>query len=74
MFFICFLKLQQSIAAVARRRELLNDDVIISLVDSSWETLDVSGSEVSDFGLAEIGKTCKSLRAVDIRYAGHKFC
>ncbi|KAA0025152.1 protein AMN1-like protein [Cucumis melo var. makuwa] len=57
---------KQSIAAVARRRELLNDDVIISLVDSSWETLDVSGSEVSDFGLAEIGKTCKSLRAVDI--------
>lgn len=72
MFFICFVKLQQSLAAVARRRKLLNNDVIISLADSSWETLDVSGSEVSDFGLAEVAKTCKFLRAVDIRCAGHK--
>ncbi|CAK9309611.1 unnamed protein product [Citrullus colocynthis] len=58
--------MKQSLAAVARRRKLLNNDVIISLADSSWETLDVSGSEVSDFGLAEVAKTCKFLRAVDI--------
>ncbi|PPD81598.1 hypothetical protein GOBAR_DD21455 [Gossypium barbadense] len=55
------------LAAIARRRKLLNDDVIISLADSSWEILDLSGSDVSDFGLAKVAEMCKSLRAVDIR-------
>ncbi|XP_023525892.1 uncharacterized protein LOC111789373 [Cucurbita pepo subsp. pepo] len=57
---------KQSITAIARRRKLLDDDVVISLADSSWETLDVSGSDVSDFGLTKVAKTCKFLRAVDI--------
>ncbi|PIA26931.1 hypothetical protein AQUCO_08500017v1 [Aquilegia coerulea] len=52
--------------AIARRRKLLNDDVLISLSDNSWDILDVSGSDVSDFGLAKVVKMCDSLRAVDI--------
>lgn len=59
---------QMSIAAIARRKKLLNDDVITSLADSSWEILDVSGSDVTNSGLAKVAEMCKSLRAVDIRY------
>ncbi|KAL5802460.1 hypothetical protein ACOSQ4_030765 [Xanthoceras sorbifolium] len=55
-----------AIAAIARRRKLLNDNVILSLADSSWEILDISGSDVSDSGLEILAKMCKSLRAVDI--------
>nr|DAD20484.1 TPA_asm: hypothetical protein HUJ06_021947 [Nelumbo nucifera] len=55
-----------AMAAIARRRKLLNDEVIISLAESSWEILDISGSEVSDFGLAKVAEKCKFLRAVDI--------
>ncbi|KAL3503514.1 hypothetical protein ACH5RR_037963 [Cinchona calisaya] len=54
------------LAAIARRRKLLNDDVIIALAESSWEILDISGSDVSDFGLSQVLKICMSLRAVDI--------
>ncbi|KAK4805005.1 hypothetical protein SAY86_004822 [Trapa natans] len=53
-------------AAIARRRRLLDDNVILSLADSSWEILDLSGSDVSDRGLKELAKRCRSLRAVDI--------
>lgn len=59
---------QMSITAIAKRRNLLDDDLIISLADTSWEILDVSGSDVSDSGLAKVSEMCKSLRAVDIRY------
>lgn len=59
---------QIAIASIARRRKLLSDDVIISLADSSWEILDISGSDVSDFGLVKVAQMCKSLKAVDIRY------
>lgn len=59
---------QIAVAAIARRRKLLNDDIIIALADSSWEILDVCGSDVSDSGLAKMAGICKSLRAVDIRY------
>ncbi|CAN8273748.1 unnamed protein product [Cochlearia groenlandica] len=55
-----------SIAAIAKRRKLLDDSLVISLADSSWETLDVSGSDVTDTGLAKVAEICKSLRAVDI--------
>ncbi|CAN6914909.1 unnamed protein product [Brassica oleracea] len=55
-----------SIAAIAKRRKLLDDDLIISLADTSWEILDVSSSDVSDSGLAKVSEMCKSLRAVDI--------
>lgn len=54
--------------AIARRRKLLNDEVLISLADSSWDILDISGSDVSDVGLTEVGKTCVSLRALDISH------
>lgn len=57
-----------AMAAIARRRQLLNDDVIISLAEGSWEILDISGSDVSDFGLSKVAERCKVLRAVDIRY------
>ncbi|OWM88765.1 hypothetical protein CDL15_Pgr002532 [Punica granatum] len=55
------------IVAIARRRRLLDDNVILSLADSSWEILDLSGSDVSDSALKELAITCRSLRAVDIR-------
>ncbi|GMN51595.1 hypothetical protein TIFTF001_020738 [Ficus carica] len=54
------------LAAVARRRKLLNDEVIVSLADSSWEILDISGSDISDIGLSKVAEICKSLKAVDI--------
>ncbi|XP_020534549.1 uncharacterized protein LOC105632964 isoform X2 [Jatropha curcas] len=65
---ICFpAQIKMAIAAISRRRKLLNDDVIISLADSSWEILDLSGSDVTDSGLMKVAELCKFLRAVDIR-------
>lgn len=55
-------------ASIARRRKLLNDDVLIALADTSWEILDVSGSDVSDFGLIKAAEICRSIKALDIRY------
>ncbi|KDP39135.1 hypothetical protein JCGZ_00892 [Jatropha curcas] len=64
---ICFpAQIKMAIAAISRRRKLLNDDVIISLADSSWEILDLSGSDVTDSGLMKVAELCKFLRAVDI--------
>ncbi|KAK2990020.1 hypothetical protein RJ640_004698 [Escallonia rubra] len=57
-----------AMAAIARRRKLLNDDIVIALVDSSWKLLDISDSDVSDFGLSKVAEKCKHLRAVDIRH------
>ncbi|XP_074296332.1 uncharacterized protein LOC141626378 [Silene latifolia] len=54
-----------AIAAIARRKKLLNDEVILLLADDTWEILDISSSDVSDFGLAKIAEMC-TLRAVDI--------
>lgn len=54
------------LVAIARRRKMLNDDVLIALTDSSWETLDISGSNVSDSGLRHVMNVCQHLRAVDI--------
>ncbi|KAF3453462.1 hypothetical protein FNV43_RR03902 [Rhamnella rubrinervis] len=58
--------IKMAMAAIARRRKLLNDEVIVSLADNSWEILDISGSDVSDFGLAKVAEMCKFLRAVDV--------
>ncbi|KAL5577756.1 hypothetical protein UlMin_019455 [Ulmus minor] len=58
--------IKMALVAIARRRKLLNDDVIVSLADKAWEILDVSSSDVSDFGLAKVAETCRLLRAVDI--------
>ncbi|KAI3456925.1 hypothetical protein Pfo_013588 [Paulownia fortunei] len=52
--------------AIARRRKLLNDDIVIALADSSLEILDISGSDVSDSGLCHVVNICQNLRAVDI--------
>ncbi|KAA8515508.1 hypothetical protein F0562_018881 [Nyssa sinensis] len=59
-------EIKMALAAIARRKKLLNDDFLVLLAGSSWEILDVSGSDVSDFGLEKVAKICKSLRAVDI--------
>ncbi|KAL3733492.1 hypothetical protein ACJRO7_022939 [Eucalyptus globulus] len=55
-----------ALTAVARRRQLLDDEVIVSLADDSWVILDISGSNVSDVGLRKLAGICRSLRAVDI--------
>ncbi|KAK4398530.1 hypothetical protein Sango_1328500 [Sesamum angolense] len=54
------------LVAIARRRKLLNDDIVIALADSSWEILDISGSDVSDCGICHIVNICQNLRVVDI--------
>ncbi|KAK7300064.1 hypothetical protein RJT34_10896 [Clitoria ternatea] len=54
------------VAAIARRRKLLNDDVLIQLADASWEILDVSGSDVSDSGLIKAAEVCRCIKALDI--------
>lgn len=59
--------IQLAILSIARRRRLLNDEVLISLAESSWEILDISGSDVTDIGLATAANVCSNLRAVDIR-------
>ncbi|TVU08566.1 hypothetical protein EJB05_41975 [Eragrostis curvula] len=63
-FFPPHIKL--AILSIARRRRLLNDEVLTSLVESSWEILDISGSDVTNVGLATVANMCSNLRAVDI--------
>lgn len=63
--------LQQALAAIARRRKLLTDEVLIALVDNSWEFLDISESSITDTGLAEATKACKNIKAADIRYVNY---
>ncbi|KAF0902290.1 hypothetical protein E2562_015514 [Oryza meyeriana var. granulata] len=63
-FFPPHIKL--AIVSIARRRRLLNDEVLISLADSSWEILDISGSDVSDVGLATVANISNNLWAIDI--------
>lgn len=58
--------IKMAITAIARRRKLLNDDVIVALAESSWEVLDLSDSEVSDIGLLKVIEICNHVRAMDI--------
>lgn len=58
--------IKMALAAVARRRRLLDNNVIVPLADGSWEILDISGSNVTDVGLIKLAGICRSLRAVDI--------
>ncbi|KAK8969562.1 hypothetical protein KSP40_PGU011434 [Platanthera guangdongensis] len=51
---------------IARRRQLLNDNVLFALAESLWEILDISGSDVTDACLSKISQICTNLRAVDI--------
>lgn len=53
--------------AIARRRGLLCDELLVALADNSWEILDVSGSDVTDFSLMAAASTCPRLQVVDIR-------
>ncbi|BAF20284.2 Os06g0679700, partial [Oryza sativa Japonica Group] len=62
-----YCMIQLAILSIARRRRLLNDEVLISLADSSWEILDISGSDVSDIGLATVANISNNLWAIDIR-------
>lgn len=62
-----------AIAAIAKRRKLLNDEILIALAESSWEILDISASNVSDVGLSQVVNTCKALQAVDIRLTEFSF-
>ncbi|XP_059074355.1 uncharacterized protein LOC131065602 [Cryptomeria japonica] len=55
-----------ALLAIARRRGLLCDTLLLALVDSSWEILDISGSEVTDKGMLKVAETCLCLKAVDI--------
>ncbi|KAL6603648.1 hypothetical protein ACP70R_044009 [Stipagrostis hirtigluma subsp. patula] len=63
-FFPPHIKL--AILSIARRRRLLNDEVLTSLAESTWEILDLSGSDVTDVALATVANVCTNLRAVDI--------
>ncbi|OEL23367.1 hypothetical protein BAE44_0015617, partial [Dichanthelium oligosanthes] len=66
-FVACFPPhIKLAILSIARRRRLLNDEVLTSLAESSWEILDISGSDVTDVGLAAVANVCSNLRAVDI--------
>ncbi|WOL16206.1 hypothetical protein Cni_G24988 [Canna indica] len=55
-----------ALVAIARRRQLLNDDVLIALAEASWKLLDISGSDATDFGLKRVSEICTELQAVDI--------
>ncbi|KAH6786386.1 RNI-like superfamily protein [Perilla frutescens var. hirtella] len=59
--------IKMALVAIARRRKLLNDAIVVALADSSWEILDMSGSDVSDSGLSHVVNICHNLKAVDIR-------
>ncbi|XP_073159084.1 uncharacterized protein [Henckelia pumila] len=60
------LDIKMALVAIARRRKLLNDDLIIAFAECSWEILDLSGSDVSDTGITHVVTICKNLRALDI--------
>lgn len=62
--------MQKTIVAIARRRKLLDDVNLNALLDDSWDTLDISGSDITDSGLTRAARTCPNLHAVDIRYGG----
>ncbi|KAH9301584.1 hypothetical protein KI387_013167, partial [Taxus chinensis] len=60
-------EIKMQLLGIARRRGLLCDTVLVALADSSWELLDISGSEVTDTGMQKVAEMCLSLKAVDIR-------
>ncbi|KAJ1703934.1 hypothetical protein LUZ63_003713 [Rhynchospora breviuscula] len=61
-------ELKLIVMAIARRRRLLNDEVLTTLAEPSWELLDVSGSDITDDGLVSIAKICTNLHAIDISH------
>ncbi|KAG6527546.1 uncharacterized protein LOC122040959 isoform X1 [Zingiber officinale] len=57
-----------ALVAIARRRQLLNDNLLVALAEVSWKILDISGSNVTDYGLKKVAEICTSLQAVDISH------
>ncbi|KAL2651880.1 hypothetical protein R1flu_020008 [Riccia fluitans] len=55
-----------SLLAIARRRDLLCDGLLVALADETWEVLDVSGSDITDASIEALARVCTRLRAVDI--------
>ncbi|KAJ0974704.1 hypothetical protein J5N97_016669 [Dioscorea zingiberensis] len=64
-------EIKLALVAIAKRRRLLNDDVLVALADTSWDILDISGSDVTDLGLAKVAQECSFLKAVDISRCEH---
>lgn len=60
--------LQGKLVAIARRRNLLCDELLAALADNSWEILDVSGSDVTDSSFLVAAQACPLLQDVDIRF------
>ncbi|XP_024384601.1 uncharacterized protein [Physcomitrium patens] len=60
--------------AIARRRNLLCDELLTALADISWEILDVSGSDVTDSSLIAAAQTCPRLQDVDISRCNKLTC
>lgn len=58
--------IKTALLAIARRRGLLSDDLLVALADESWERLDVSASDVTDVSLQRVAEMCPRLQAVDI--------
>ncbi|CAM6116573.1 unnamed protein product [Calypogeia fissa] len=62
----CPAPIKASLLAIARRRGLLSDQLLVALADESWEILDVSGSDVTDASMQRVAELCPRLQAVDI--------
>lgn len=57
---------RQALCCVYRRKGLLNNAMLQALVDDSWTVLDLSGTKVTDLGLARVLRGLPHLLALDI--------
>ncbi|CAI7794813.1 unnamed protein product [Closterium sp. NIES-54] len=64
---LVLVSIQLALTAIARRRGLLFDWLLETLVDDTWHSVDLCGSDVSDQGLCHVAQTCPNLVALDIR-------
>ncbi|GMJ10352.1 hypothetical protein like AT4G26980 [Hibiscus trionum] len=62
----CPPEIKIKFVAMSRRKQLLSDDFLISMANSSWSILDLPGSEVTDVGITKVAELCISLRALDM--------
>jgi len=62
------VEVKGKLLAIARRRRLLCDELLVALADSSWEILDVSGSDVTDASIEFVAILCHRLQDVDISH------
>eukprot|EP00898_Chlorokybus_atmophyticus_P001109 jgi/Chlat1/199/Chrsp1S03036 len=63
--------IKASLLALARRRKLLADQVLLEFLDDSWTLLDVSDSQVTDASLKHASAFCSRLNAVDISWCAN---